>query len=249
MTLIFSHRGASREAPENTMSAFYKALQYGVDGIEIDVQLSKDGVPVIIHDESLKRTTGAKGNVSDYMADDLRKLDAGSWFHHDYALERIPLLEEFLAWAAHTSLQLNIELKNNIIPYEGIEHKVYALARQYNMTDRIVFSSFNHYSIRALRLLDPDIDLAPLYSSGLYEPWNYVRYLGARSAHPHYKTLFPEIMQGYKIAGITLRPYTVNSKRWLSYFFKWQADAVITDDPGLACSLRDSLQKESRILY
>ncbi|MFC7371141.1 glycerophosphodiester phosphodiesterase [Fictibacillus iocasae] len=248
MTLIFSHRGASREAPENTMSAFKKALEWGAEGIEMDVQLSKDGTPVIIHDEVLKRTTGAKGSVCDYRANELRKLDAGSWFHPDYAGETIPLLEEFLSWCAATPLQINIELKNNIIPYEGLEQKVLDLVRHYGLSERVTLSSFNHYSIKTLRTLDEHIDLAPLYSSGLFEPWHYARFLGARSAHPYYKTLFPEILQGYKIAGINVRPYTVNSKKWLSYFFKWQTDAVITDDLQTAIELRQRMKDAARVL-
>src|SRR5687767_9211054 len=98
MTYIFAHRGSSKDCPENTMAAFKKAYQDGADGIELDVQLSKDGIPVIIHDEKLDRTTNKKGNVFSYAYNELTKADAGSWFSKTFAGEPVPSLQELLEW-------------------------------------------------------------------------------------------------------------------------------------------------------
>jgi glycerophosphoryl diester phosphodiesterase len=246
MTYIFGHRGASKDCPENTMAAFKKAYEDGADGIELDVQLSKDGIPVIIHDEKINRTSNKKGYVVDWTYEDLKKADAGSWFSDKFSNERIPSLEMFLKWIAPLSLLLNIELKNNIIEYEGLEEKTLQLIRLYGMERRTVISSFNHYSLVKIKKLDPYIETAPLYSSGLYEPWAYARALGSRSAHPHYKSLQPYVMEGFKSHNIALRPYTVNSEKWMKYFFKWGIESIITDYPNVAKRLLNEEQKQPK---
>jgi glycerophosphoryl diester phosphodiesterase len=231
MTYIFAHRGSSKDCPENTMAAFKKAYQDGADGIELDVQLSKDGIPVIIHDEKLDRTTNKKGNVFSYTYNELTKADAGSWFSKTFAGEPVPSLQELLEWIAPLPMLLNIELKNNIIEYDGLEEKVLQLLRRYGMEERTVISSFNHYSLVKIRKMNSYIETAPLYSSGIFEPWEYVKAVCSQSAHPHYKSLHPYIMEGFKQNNIPVRPYTVNSPKWMSYFFEWGTQAIITDYP------------------
>jgi glycerophosphoryl diester phosphodiesterase len=237
MTYIFAHRGSSKDCPENTMAAFKKAYKDGADGIELDVQLSKDGVPVIIHDEKIDRTTTKKGNVADFTYEQLLQIDAGSWFSKSFAAERIPSLEMLLEWIAPLPMLLNIELKNNIIEYNSLEEKTLALVQKYGMENRTVLSTFNHYSLIKIRKLNPTIETAPLYSAGLYEPWEYVKAVCSQSAHPHYKSLQPYIMDGFNKNNIPVRPYTVNSKKWMKYFFEWGAQAIITDYPLVAKSL------------
>jgi glycerophosphoryl diester phosphodiesterase len=237
MTYIFAHRGSSKDCPENTMAAFKKAYEDGADGIELDVQLSKDGIPVIIHDEKLNRTTNKKGYVKDWSYEDLMQVDAGSWFSKLFSSEGVPSLEMFLNWIRPLPLLLNIELKNNIIEYNGLEEKTVQLLRDYDMEKRTVISSFNHYSLVKIKKLNPYIETAPLYSSGLFEPWAYTRALGSRSAHPNYRSLHRYVMEGFKENNIALRPYTVNSEKWMGYFFDWEIEAIITDYPITARSL------------
>jgi glycerophosphoryl diester phosphodiesterase len=234
MTYIFAHRGSSKDCPENTMAAFKKAYEDGADGIELDVHLSKDNVPVIIHDEKLDRTTNAKGYVADYTCEELTKVDSGSWFSKQFCNEYVPSLEEFLNWIAPLPMMLNIELKNNVIEYNGLEEKTLKLVHQYGMEKRTVISSFNHYSLVKIRKLNPYIETAPLYSSGLFEPWEYVKAVCSQSAHPNYKSLHPYIMEGFKRHNIPIRPYTVNSEKWMRYFFEWGTQAIITDYPLIA---------------
>ncbi|MGC4376469.1 glycerophosphodiester phosphodiesterase [Fictibacillus sp. Mic-4] len=237
MTKIFGHRGASKECPENTMISFQRAYEIGVHGIETDVQLSKDGIPVIIHDESVNRTTNGKGYIKNLTINEIKALDAGSWFSNVFRNETIPTLEELLHWIYTKPLLLNIELKNNRFAYEGLEKKVYDLVCAYGMKERTIISSFNHYSLVRMREIDDMIDIAPLYSSGIYEPWHYAKSLGARSVHPKFRSLPPYILEGFHFNQINVRPYTVNNKKWLMYFLDWKVDAIITDKPDLALSL------------
>ncbi len=109
--IIYAHRGASKAAPENTMPAFELAAKQGADGIETDVQLTKDQIPVLIHDENVRRTTDGIGFVQDYTYKELQELDAGSWFSSTYSNTTIPTLDQLLAWNKKKKLKLNIELK------------------------------------------------------------------------------------------------------------------------------------------
>ncbi|WP_349407691.1 glycerophosphodiester phosphodiesterase [Pseudalkalibacillus sp. SCS-8] len=238
MTYIFAHRGSSKSAPENTMAAFRKALEEKADGIELDVQLSKDKVPVIIHDESLKRTTGTKGFVGEYTVEELKRLDAGKWFSQKFKGEKIPTLEEVLIWLQPTCLYLNIEFKNNVLPYYGMEKIVHDLVCHYGLQDRVIYSSFNHYSLKELKKVNPRVDIAPLYSSGLYEPWKYAKSMTAESAHPHWRTLNQAILKGFKKHGIRVRPYTVNDTKKMKWMFENDVEAIITDTPEIARSVR-----------
>ncbi|KSU85675.1 glycerophosphoryl diester phosphodiesterase [Fictibacillus enclensis] len=239
MTKIYGHRGASKVCPENTMAAYIKALELGAEGLEIDVHLTKDGIPVVIHDETVKRTTNGKGYVKNISLSEIKLLDAGSWFSPEFQNERIPTLEEFLQWIRTTPLLLNIELKNNKVYYKDLEQKVYNLVNAYGMKERTIYSSFNHYSLVLLRNMDPSIDIAPLYTSNLYEPWNYAKRLGAWSVHPPFKSLHPPILEGLRQHNVSVRPYTVNQEKWLYYFFQYEVDAVITDQPDLARAVRN----------
>jgi glycerophosphoryl diester phosphodiesterase len=237
-TKIFAHRGASKYAPENTMSAFKLAHEQKADGIELDVQLSKDHVPVIIHDEKLKRTTKEKGVVKEYTVKELKKFDAGSWYSKKYKGEQIPTLREVLEWISPTGLALNIELKNTLEPYIGMEKLVVALVKEYNMQEKVIYSSFNHYSLKEITEINPNAEIAILYDEKLYKPWNYVEFVGATSAHPNFKMLNDGIIAGYKNHRIKVRPYTVNNTAKMAYFIQQDIEAIITDLPDVARSIK-----------
>lgn len=151
---VIAHRGASAYAPENTMTAFEKAIELGAQGLELDVQLSSDGKLVVIHDEKLDRTSNAKGWVKDKTLDELKSLDFGSWFSKAFAGEKIPLLDEVMELISAWDGILNIEIKSGVVIYPDIEQKVAAAISKFNMHDRIIVSSFNHYSLVNLRKID-----------------------------------------------------------------------------------------------
>jgi glycerophosphoryl diester phosphodiesterase len=237
-TKIFAHRGASKYAPENTMAAFYLAQKMNADGIELDVQLTKDGIPVVIHDENVKRTTNGKGSIKDYLLEDLKKLDAGVRFSTYFKGEKIPTLEDVLKWICTTNMELNIELKNNLEPYDGLEEAVIQLVKDYRMENKVVYSSFNHYSLRKIAKLNPNAEIAVLYHEKLYKPWKYVAFVEANSAHPNHKMLNDEILAGYKKHDIKVRPYTVNNPTKMTYFFQREVEGIITDIPDVALSIK-----------
>ncbi|SDY58421.1 glycerophosphoryl diester phosphodiesterase [Evansella caseinilytica] len=236
-TLIFAHRGASGTHPENTMTAFQAALDDGADGIELDVQLTKDRVPVIIHDETVNRTTDGQGWVKDYTYEELKKLDAGGWFHPAFHGAAIPTLEAVLEWLAPTSLLLNIELKNGIVRYPGIEEIVLKLIKKYDVKNRVIISSFNHYSLVEVHRLDPDVETAVLFMEGLYEPWEYAKALGANGLHCFLPVAVPELLAGAAKAMMPVRPFTVNEDQHIRALING-CDAIITDWPEKAVIIR-----------
>ena len=149
---VFAHRGYSGKYPENTMLAFREAEKTGADGIELDVQLTKDGEIVIIHDETLERTTTGTGWVKDHTLAELKALDASIIKGTAYSPERIPTLEEYCRWVKDTKLVTNIELKTSIVYYPEIEEKTAEMVKAFGLEDRMIFSSFNHLSIVRMAL-------------------------------------------------------------------------------------------------
>ncbi|WP_071461247.1 glycerophosphodiester phosphodiesterase [Bacillus massilinigeriensis] len=242
MTEIFAHRGYAAAYPENTMISFQEAEKARADGIELDVQMTNDGELVVIHDEKVDRTTNGTGYVRDYSASQLRKLDARYKFGDLPKSERIPLLEEVLEWLAETALVCNIELKNGIFPYEGMEEKVALLIRQRNLENRIIISSFNHYSIVRFHQLAPNIETAPLLTDGIYMPWIYAASIRAKGFHPHHRTLQDDIIDASKRSGIRLRPYTVNKEAAMERFIRRGCSAIITDDPAKGVAIRKEIK-------
>jgi glycerophosphoryl diester phosphodiesterase len=242
VTLIFAHRGSAGTHPENTMDAFLEAERVGADGIELDVQLTKDGEVVVIHDETVDRTTNGKGYIKDSHLKDLRKLHANYTFKKKFFnKQKIPTLIEVFDWMKDNSLVCNIELKNSIMDYEGMEEKVVKMINEYGYSDRIIISSFNHYSIVACKRLDPTIEIAPLYSTGLYMPWVYARSLGAKGIHPNQKVATDEIISASIRNGIEVRPYTVNKAHQLKRLFNINCSAIVTDYPEKAIKMRANL--------
>ncbi|MBM7660910.1 glycerophosphoryl diester phosphodiesterase [Bacillus mesophilus] len=239
MTKIFGHRGAAGTHPENTMISFQEVEKLGGDGIELDVQLSKDGVVVVIHDEKLDRTTTGEGWVKDHTLKELRRLDA-SYKFPELGVCKIPTLDEVFNWALSNSLSINVELKNSLVPYEELEAKVIALIRTYRYENRVIISSFNHHSLKECHKLAPDISLAVLYGEPLMEPWEYAKNIGANSIHPQHRVATDEIITKSQQNGIPVRPYTVNNPRDMKRLFSVSCDALITDYPKRAIELKSS---------
>lgn len=238
MTQIFAHRGFSAAFPENTMKAFTEAEKVGAHGLEIDVQLSKDGEVVIIHDEKVDRTTNGTGFIKDLTFKEIRKLDASYKSKKWLKKEPIPSFTEFLEWMTTNSLICNVELKNGVFPYKGMEEKVVSLIRYYNLENRIILSSFNHYSIVYSYQLAPEIEIAPLYSEGLFMPWVYAQSINAKGIHPKLLAAPNEIIISAMENGIAVRPYTVNKEMDMNRLFDIGCSALITDDPVKALEIQ-----------
>lgn len=154
---IFAHRGASGTFPENTMAAFNAAARTGCYGIELDVQLSKDGELVIIHDEKVDRTTNKSGFVVDYTLEELQSFNASKLHTKASPNEHIPTFKEYCEFAKDKKFVTNVEIKTGVYYYEGIEEKTLTLIKKYALEDRILFSSFNPLSLIKLQQLMPNI--------------------------------------------------------------------------------------------
>jgi glycerophosphoryl diester phosphodiesterase len=239
LTQIFAHRGFSAAYPENTMKAFIEAEKAGADGLEIDVQLTNDGEVVVIHDEKVDRTTNSKGFVKDFTYKELRKLDASYKNKKWLKKEPIPAFKELLEWLTTNTLICNVELKNGVFPYAGMEEKVISLIRQYNLENRIIISSFNHYSIVYSYRLAPEIETAPLYSEGIYMPWVYAQSIKSKGIHPKLIAAPNEIILSAMGNGIAVRPYTVNKEKDINRLLDIGCTAFITDDPLKALEIRE----------
>ncbi|WP_251137033.1 glycerophosphodiester phosphodiesterase [Exiguobacterium sp. s193] len=228
----FAHRGASDAFPENTLEAFEAALP-DVDGIEFDVHFSKDGVGVIIHDETVDRTTDGTGRVVDLTLAELKQLNAGARFKGtEPQRAMIPTLDEVLTLVAPTKVVLNIELKTDTIRYAGLEAYVVARCRAHQITpDRLIFSSFNHYSIDTIRQLDPTLETALLYPYPLFHPELQAKQLGATGIHPDYRRVTAEDVALAHAAGIAVRVYTPKSAEDVKQMEAIGIDAVIVNDP------------------
>jgi len=235
--LIIAHRGASKQAPENTMAAFRRALELGADGIELDVHLTSDGYLAVIHDEMLDRTSNGKGLVRDRTLAELKELDFGSWFSKDFSGERIPELNEVLRLLSDWDGLLNIEIKNGPVFYPGIEKAVADAVRKYKRLNRTIISSFNHYSLVDIRKYEPGIKTAPLYMAGIYQPWEYARSIGASAIHPLFYNIVPEVMLGCKQNNIMVNPFTVDQPEHIKAMAAAGVDGIITDVPDIALKI------------
>lgn len=243
MTEIFAHRGYKEKYPENTMVAFLEAEKAKADGIELDVRLSKDGEIVVIHDETVDRTTDGTGYVHELTWKELKRLNATDkkkWSKK----EHIPLLQEVFEWLQSNDLICNVEIKSHPSNFKKIEPLVIKMIHDFQLTNRIILSSFNHYSIIYCYQMDPKIEIAPLIYEGLYMPWIYTEAIRAKGFHPNYKTIPIEIIKSSIENGVAVRPYTVNKKKEMERLLKINCSAMITDDPVKAVQLRKELRIE-----
>lgn len=240
-TEIFAHRGASGYAPENTNEAFILAHKQGADGIELDVQLTKDGEVVVIHDETLDRTSDGKGAVRDYTLEELRR------FSFDNRMEQhgrvgIPTLREVLSLVKPWDMKLNIELKTGIYWYPGIEEKTVRLVKEAGMEERILYSSFNHYSIRKVREIAPEAETAFLYSDVILDVDRYARENGVNGLHPAlYHVKMEDFLKQYVESQLAVRVWTVNQEADMEWLIRAGVTAVITNRPDVALAVREKV--------
>jgi len=231
MTINYAHRGASGYFPENTMAAFQSAIELGATGIETDVQMTSDGELVLIHDESLLRTTGVNKLVKDVTLEELRQLDCGSWFDPKFAGERIPTLDELLQLAKSASIKLNIELKSGVVLYPDIEHKLLQKLAEYGLQQQCIISSFNHYSLALCHALNPNVATGILYMEGLYRPWDYAATLGANALHAPNYAVNAELVEEAARSNTSYNVWTVNDPQDMKRLIATGVAGIITDYP------------------
>lgn len=217
------------------MEAFRLAAQMRADGIELDVHLTKDGYIVVTHDENVKRVTGGVDRfIADMTLEEVKQLDVCNGMDA-YRGARIPELAEVLEFLTTNEMTLNIEIKTTDNLYPGIEGLTVQMVRAYGLQDRVIYSSFNHYSLVLARVADPGCRVGLLYSEAMVDPDVYAKHLNANAIHPYAPTLLvPGAAKRCIEAGIEINPWTVNDEKNMRWLLSLGCHALITNYPDLA---------------
>jgi glycerophosphoryl diester phosphodiesterase len=231
--MVIAHRGFSGHAPENTLISFKKAIELGSDMIELDIHLSKDREVVVIHDDTLDRTTDGRGKVVDFTVKELKKLDAGSRFGSQYAGERIPTLKEVLE-LSKGKIPVNIEIKNpknGKYPVTELAEKSLKEVKEAGMLNQVNFFSFNPIALGRIKEKAPKAWVTLLY----HESWNFIREITRGEAFPvlglRHIYLTKEKISKIRHEGMKVFVYTVDSPEEMEKFITWGVNGIITNYP------------------
>ena len=223
--LIIGHRGASAAAPENTLAAFRLAQEQGAHGIEFDVQLSADGVPVVIHDDTVDRTTGGSGRVTDLTLAQLQTLDGGQG-------ERIPTLAQVFASFGPDFLY-NLEIKNDDQTDQGAEKAIADCIRQYEVQQQLIISSFNPAALeRIYALLGDEVPLAFLHI-GLMDRYSPAWHFPCHADHPYYEAVDANYMAWAKAENLLANVWTIDEVAAAQQLVRLGVHSLITNQPKL----------------
>lgn len=242
MTKIYGHRGAFHFAPENTLVSFQLAADMGADGIEFDIQLSKDGEIVVCHDETLDRTSTGNGFLRDYTLSELRYFNFNKRGISEPKYMPIPTLQETLELLKPTFLDINIELKTGVYFYEGIEKKAYDIVKKFGLNARVVWSSFNYLSLEKIKEIDKNARTALLCGGGILVTPKQAKMINAEALHIGLNQLGAyDLLQRCKNSDIKLRVWTVNEANDLRKAFELEIDAVFTNRIDTAKTVREGI--------
>lgn len=249
---IFAHRGASAYAPENTLAAFELALQQGADGIEMDVGLCADDQVVVIHDDTVDRTTGGSGAVDKLPLQALRELDAGAYFNTAYKGERIPLFEEALELIAKRAF-IVVELKYQGQKADRLVDKVIEMIQKHAQQENVLVSSFHPRMLRRVRRLLPHLPVAQLTLYGRAGALLRSRIghllVNYQALHPDYRDVNPTLLKRVHRSRCRLHAYTVDRMEDMQSLFSLGIDGIFTNDPVLAIKTRQDYWKDSTKNY
>ena len=247
--LIIGHRGASAIAPENTIAAFRLALAAGADGVEFDVRLTRDGIPVVIHDDNLRRTGSLPQTVASLSLAELKQVDVGSWFNRtqkrstsDFSGEKIPTLEEVFQLFESTDAVLYLEMKSDATQRDQLATVCSESLRARSFKARVIVECFDLAGIETVKRLDPQIKTAALFEPTLVTSWlvNSGRKMieqalaaGADEIALHQRLASQQVIETAKAAGLKVVVWTVDDKVWVRRAQSCGISALITNDPGL----------------
>lgn len=217
--LIIAHRGASAVAPENTIAAFQAAIDAGADGIEFDVRLARDGVPVVIHDETLYRTAGVRGRVTDMSLDQLKPFD-------------VPSVAQLFELFQSNKLVLHLEMKETRVAEECCR-----LVEQYDLKDRVVFSCFEHSVLQTIKNIDPSLKTAALFQPPAAFIVRRARAVGADGLALHHRLANPRLLEDATQAGLKVAVWTVDDPAWVKHAQAMGVHALITNNPSALIQL------------
>ena len=232
---VQAHRGASAIAPENTIAAFRAAAEAGAKWVELDVALSADGRLVVIHDDSVDRTSSGKGSLGALTQAEIGALDAGAWFGDRFAGERIPTLVETIAALGEFGLSANVEIKQHA-HHKSLDQLVRAVQADIagrTADTRIMISSFDAEALKAMHALEPELEMAMLWGM-VPEDWEQrLAAIPATTIHMHYKALSIGLLERTRERDIKVRAWTCNDPVQLVSFWDAGLTGVITDNPAI----------------
>ena len=246
---IVAHRGASGLTPENTMASFQKALEFGVDAIELDVRQTSDGKLIVLHDDDLSRTTSHAGPAAGITYSELRKLDAGSWFGPSFKNEYIPLLSEVVTHVKHKA-EIIIEVKDGSPLYPDIEKNIVAMIRSTAMTETVVVSSSRITILNSFKTLAPELRLAKIltpreYWRSLFQADSYIVKQSLdkhiKEIHPHWTFIDAQFVDWAHSMGLPVYPWTVNKERKIRSLLDRGVSGIITNYPDRAQKVRKAV--------
>lgn len=238
--LRIGHRGAPGLAPENTLASFRRALSLGLDGVELDIHLTRDGTLVVTHDEvtgrTVRPTVSAAGiqprpvPIRNLTWTELQALDAGAWFGPDFAGERVPRLDEVLdLWLGKGTVF--IEIKAGSLYYPGIEVRLVELLQARGWRDQVEISSFDHQALRRVKELASHLPVGVLYVCRPVDTLVLARAVGAEALHPFFRFVTPELIEEAHRAGLRVYTWTVDERSEMEQLVDWGIDGIMTNRP------------------
>ena len=243
--IVYGHRGASKYAPENTIAAFELALQQGAQAFELDTMLSADGIPVVIHDRTVDRTTNSSGKVDQLSTKKLRTLNASSTFSPKFTNEKIPLLEETFSIFKNRAL-INVELKNYHSPFDMLPEKVFEIVKRIDIFDQLLFSSSNLSNLNRIRHLIPGVHVALISSIGAFgysSRSKLFSWISPDYIHPYFKDISESFIEKQHQMNRRVNAWTVNQSADMVELIKYGIDGIITNDPKLAQKIKYRMKK------
>ncbi len=221
-TLIFGHRGYPAKFPENSLSGFSYAIDHAIDGLEFDVHLTKDNIPVIMHDEKINRTTNGRGKIRQYTFDELQQFQLSNG-------ETIPSLEQLLQLVAQRRVYLNLEFKTDRVHYTNIEEIVLDMVRDYDLVYPVIYSSFSLQTLKNAYRVDAHQQYCLLSDHVLHQPQRLAQIAHLAGVHlKHYQNL-PNLEE---------RIWTVDDPQKMKQLFEKRVAGIITDDFEMAQSVK-----------
>jgi len=234
---VVAHRGSSFDAPENTLASARLSIEMNADGSECDVYRTADGVLVLLHDETFKRTAGLDRKVTEVDYDTIAKLDAGSWKDPKFAGEKIPTFQEYLGLFKGTNTRPVIEIKMG-----GIEQQVLDAVKEAGMTNRVVVIAFSEDVVKKIRELEPNISAAWLYGKK-EDTWTVeqmadflterAQYCNTNILDLNHGLLSPELLKILRNRGFFVWAWTVNDAPRMETLLRWGIDTITTDKPNV----------------
>ena len=229
--LVWAHRGASGYAPENTLEAFQMAMDMNADGVETDVYFTADGEIIICHDEKIDRVSNGQGSVTEYTLEELKKFDFGCKFYSGERKGiRIATLDELYSLYKNNDMTINVEIKSADVK---MPMALINKAKEFGISERVVYSSFNHLQLKNILEIDGNAKVAPLYNGNWLNMDKYAENMKAFAIHPHFLQVrtFDTLVKDCHEKGIAVNPWTVNSENDIADMLSAGCDAIITNYP------------------